>query len=578
MTTLATDTAPELQGFDDFVNGIIERWQVPGMSVSIVKEGSVLFSRGFGHRDREAGLPVTDKTLFAIGSSTKAFTTMTLATLVDEGKLDWDTPVRHYLPWFEMHDPFATDRITPRDLVTHRSGLPRYDLLWYNNLTGTREELVRSLKYLAPSADFRTVFQYQNLMYLTAGYLAGELAGAEWETVVRRRILEPVGMNEANFSVEDSKGTHDFALPYSEKDGVVRQVDFRNIDLVGPAGSINANLDDMTRWLLLHLNRGKAGDREIVSAAQMDEMHRTQMFMPAPYLPMEENGHGTYGLGWFIESYNGETIIHHGGAIDGFLGVVAFMPKHQLGVVVQTNLGGTNTPFIVMYNVLDRLRGRDPSPVEARIRALHDETRSAMAKGKERSTADRVTGTEPSHDLGAYTGAFSHPGMGTITIGRDGAGLTYGYHGETFPLRHYHYEVFEFFEPLNDLRFTLNFRSTVRGDVDSLVTALEPAMPAMEFTRVADASMTTQEFLRPFVGEYELMGRVVPVTLENDRTLVLTLPAQPRRELEPHHGTSFTLKGMDGYILEFKTDAGGAVTGMEVVHPMGVFEAKKVAG
>jgi CubicO group peptidase (beta-lactamase class C family) len=275
---------------------------------------------------------------------------MALASLVDEGKLDWDTPVRHYLPWFQLHDAFATDRMTPRDLVTHRSGLPRYDLLWYNNFSDTREDLIRRLRYLEPSTDFLTVFQYQNLMYLTAGYLAGYLAGSDWETAVRQRVLDPLGMASANFSVSASKASDDFALPNAEKDSEVRQVDFRNIDLIGPAGSINANLEDMTKWLLLHLNGGKHNGRQIVSEAQIDEMHRTSMFMPAPYMPMDETSHGSYGLGWFIESYNGETIIHHGGAIDGSLGVVGFMPKYKLGVVVQTNLGGTSTPFIIMYN------------------------------------------------------------------------------------------------------------------------------------------------------------------------------------------------------------------------------------
>lgn len=578
VATAGSSTIEALQDLDDYINGIRERWSVPGISVAAVKDEEVVLSQGYGYRDRDKQLPVTTKTLFAIGSSTKAFTTMALASLVDEGKLDWDTPVRHYLPWFEMHDAFATNRMTPRDLVTHRSGLPRYDLLWYNNLTNTREEIVRRLKYLAPSADFRTVFQYQNLMYLTAGYLAGELDGSDWETAVRRRIFEPLGMSDANFSVEDSKQTHDFAFPHSEKDDEVRQVNFRNIDLVGPAGSINAHVEDMTKWLLLHLNKGKVGDHQLVSSAQIDEMHRSQMFMAEPYLPMDETTLGSYGLGWFLESYRGDKIIHHGGAIDGFLGVVGFIPKHNVGVVVQTNLGGVSVPFIVMYNVLDRLLGREPSSVEAHVRKVHDEAHAAAGQGKERSSEDRAAGTHPSHDLAAYGGSFHHPGMGDIVVAQGSEGLTVAYNGQTFPLKHYHYDVFEFFEPLNDVRFALNFRTTMRGDIDGLVIALEPAMPAMEFERVADPSMTGRDFLTRFVGEYELMGRTVPVTLENEHTLVLSLPMQPRRELEPHHGTSFTLKGMDGYMLEFKSEANGAITGIEIVHPMGVFQAKRIEG
>jgi CubicO group peptidase (beta-lactamase class C family) len=356
MTAVAPAASRQLEGFADFIEGVRSRWNVPGVSVAVVKDGEVIMGEGFGYRDLERRLPVTTKTIFAIGSSTKAFTTMTFATLVDEGKLDWETPVRSYLPWFAMHDQMATERMTPRDLVTHRSGLPRYDHLWYNNTTSTRRDLVHRLRYLAPSADLRTVFQYQNLMYLTAGYLAGEIAGNDWETLVRERIFEPLGMNSANFSVTESQETDDFALPYVEKDGGVRQVDFRNIDLVGPAGSINANVEDMTKWLLLHPNRGKHGDRQIVSDPQMAEMHRAHMAMSAPFIPLDENDGASYGLGWFIETYNGDRLDHHGGAIDGFLGQVAFIPKHNFGVVVQTNLRGSLVPFIIAYNALDRLR------------------------------------------------------------------------------------------------------------------------------------------------------------------------------------------------------------------------------
>jgi CubicO group peptidase (beta-lactamase class C family) len=194
MTAVAPAASRQLEGFADFIEGVRSRWNVPGVSVAVVKDGEVIMGEGFGYRDLDRRLPVTTKTIFAIGSSTKAFTTMTFATLVDEGKLDWETPVRSYLPWFAMHDQMATERMTPRDLVTHRSGLPRYDHLWYNNTTSTRRDLVRRLRYLAPSADLRTVFQYQNLMYLTAGYLAGEIAGNDWETLVRERIFEPLGM------------------------------------------------------------------------------------------------------------------------------------------------------------------------------------------------------------------------------------------------------------------------------------------------------------------------------------------------------------------------------------------------
>ena len=575
MTAVAPAAGRELEGFRDFIEGVQSRWHVPGVSVAVVKDGEVIMSEGFGYRDLERRLPVTTKTIFAIGSSTKAFTTMSLATLVDEGKLDWDTSVRNYLPWFAMYDQFTTERITPRDLVTHRSGLPRYDHLWYNNTTSKRADLIRRLRYLAPSADFRTVFQYQNLMFLTAGYLAGEVAGSDWETVVRERILDPLRMGSANFSVKESQASDDFALPYVEKDGSVRQVDFRNIDLVGPAGSINANVEDMTKWLLLHLNKGWHDDRQIVSEPQVGEMHRGHMVMPAPFLPLPENDGGSYGLGWFIETYNGDTLIHHGGAIDGFLGQVAFLPKHNAGVVVQTNLGGSLVPFIIAYNALDRLRGREPSDLEPAVRKVHDEAVAALARGKERSDTEKVESAGPSHDLDAYVGSFDHPGFGRVTIGRNDVGLTFGYNGEMFPLIHYHYDVFHYEMRVVEVRIPVSFGTSIGGDIDRLWVALEPTMPAGEYSRAPDDIGVTPDFLKRFVGEYEVLGRTAVVSLEHEDALVLTLPAQPRHELERYRENQFKIKGLDGYLVEFKTDSDGTVTHAIFVQPTGVFEAEK---
>jgi CubicO group peptidase (beta-lactamase class C family) len=574
--TTATPSAPsELKDLADYIPGVMERWNVPGLSIAVVKDGEVIYKEGFGYRDRDKKLPVTTRTLFAIGSSTKAFTTMAMGTLVDEGKMDWDGPVRQYFPWFAMHDPFATDRITPRDLVTHRSGLPRHDLLWYNNTTATRREILERIRYLPPNADFRTVWQYQNLMYLTAGYLAGELAGCTWEKLIEDRIFRPLNMNSSNFSVTASQLSEDFARPYVEKDGEVNEVPFRNIDLVGPAGSINSNVEDMTQWVKLHLGKGTVDGSRVVSEGQIAEMHRGHMPMQATYYPLEENGHPAYGLAWFIENYNGDTMIHHGGAIDGFLGLVAFLPKHNMGVVVQTNLSGNPVPFIVSYNVLDRLRGRTPSDTEAQIRKISDEAKAAMEKSREQSRTVRIEGAGPSHPLEDYVGQFENPGYGTITIGRNENGLTYTYNDEMYQLEHYHYDIFEWEAKIFEVRFPVSFSTGLRGDIDRLFVALESTMAPSEFTRAADQSMRQRSFLERFVGDYEIMGRSLMVMLEGEDKLVVDIPGQPKHELEPYRGTEFKIKGLPGYFLEFKEDEKGAVTSVQFTQPGGVFEAKK---
>jgi len=190
-----------LEGFDDVVENALQVWHVPGIAIGIVIDDEIALANGYGYRDVEAKKPVTTRTLFAIGSSTKAFTSLTLGTLVDEGKLDWDTPVMDYLPKFKLYDDYATTHITPRDLVTHRSGLPRHDLAWYNNKHWSRAEMVRRLRFYEPTAELREKFQYNNMMFLTAGYLAGQLTGGTWENAVRTRIFEPLDMRYSNFSV-----------------------------------------------------------------------------------------------------------------------------------------------------------------------------------------------------------------------------------------------------------------------------------------------------------------------------------------------------------------------------------------
>src|SRR4030043_709070 len=250
---------PNLKGYPEQVSSLQTDWKVPGLAVSIVKDGKIIFAEGFGYRDVEQKLKVTPHTVFAIGSCTKAFTATAMGMLVDEGKVGWDKPVRDYLPAFNLQDVVASERMTPRDLLCHRSGLPRHDAMWYGSAL-SREEIFSRLQYLEPSKDFRTVWQYQNLMFMTAGYLVGEMAGMRWEAFIQKRIFEPLEMKESNFSVNDSQKAPDFALPYQEKNAKVEPVPFRNLDAIGPAGSINSNVLAMANWIRMNLNKGKFHD------------------------------------------------------------------------------------------------------------------------------------------------------------------------------------------------------------------------------------------------------------------------------------------------------------------------------
>ena len=565
----------ELEGISGFVQQVMQDWKVPGLAVAVARGDEIVVAQGFGQRDLAKGLEVTPRTLFAIGSCTKAFTTMALGLLADEGRLDWDTPVKTYLPAFKLHDPFASERMTPRDLVTHRSGLPRHDLMWYGG-SFTRQEMVERLQYLEPNKDFRTTWQYQNLMYLTAGYLVEAIVGQSWEEVVQGRIFDRLGMGGSNLSVTSSQQAADFARPYHEKDERVEEMPFREIDTVGPAGSINASVEDMAHWLLLHLNGGMHGGTRFISEGQVAQMHAPQMVIPDDGR-WAEVSLPSYGLGWFVHSYRGHTVVHHGGNIDGFSALVSLMPREKIGIVALVNMNGVPVPDLLSYYVYDHLLGLDA--VDWNGRGLQDKAhmKEAGEKGKEKSATDRVTGTQPSHPLDAYVGDYAHPGYGVLGVERDGEGLRASFNAFSGPLEHYHYDIFELYHEPFDVRIKLSFSTNVQGDISGLSAPLEPTVADIVFTRRPRQEMTERAFLERFVGEYEVMGITLTVSLKGENALQVVLPGQPQFELEPYKGTEFHLKGLSGFGIEFKSDDSGAVVEAIVTQPGAVLTARKKA-
>ena len=575
----ATKKAPEinLKGFPEYVEKAMKEFKVPGLAISIVKDGKVVFAQGFGFRDVKKGLKVTPQTLFAIGSSSKAFTATAMGILVDEGTLDWNKPVREYLPAFKLKDPFAAERMTPRDLVCHDSGLPRHDAIWYGS-SASREELFSRLQYLEPSKDFRTTFQYNNLMFMTAGYMVGQVAGTTWEKFVQERIFNPLGMKDSNFSVEDSKKAPDFALPYAERKDEVVEIPFRNIGAVAPAGSINSNVTDMAQWVLLNLNKGKHGEKQIVSEAALKKIHSPQMVMgeisPA-FDKYHEIFYENYGMGWMITSYKGHLLIHHGGGIDGFITLVSFMPRDNLGVVVLTNLSPNPLPNFITYNAYERLLGLEQTPWDKRFKELMDKMKEEAEKAQEKSDKDRKPNTKPSHPLEDYAGDYENPGYGVFSVEKEGDHLKTAYNSISASLTHYHYDIFELKEEMTERKFKVSFSIDLKGNIGSLAVQLEPAVKEIIFTRMPEKKMMERSFLEKFVGEYELQGVTLTISLKGEKTLVASVPGQGEIELVPYKGTEFNLKNLVGFSIEFIVDESGTVTEAKVTQPNGVFTAEK---
>jgi len=573
----------KLNKFRLFLNAEMKRWEVPGIGVGIIKDGKIILAEGFGYKNTEKKLLVTPNTIFAIGSASKAFTTMDLGILVEEGRIEWDKPVRTYFPEFKLKDEIATERMTVRDLVCHRSGLPRHDALWYGSSIG-RKDLISRLRYLDFSADVRTTFQYNNLMYITAGYIVGHVTDSSWEEFTRKRIFGPLGMTNSNFSVVDSQKSDDYSLPYSKKDNAVVEVPFRNIDTVGPAGSINSCVNDMLKWVRFHVDKGKVGETQIISEAGQKEMYTPAMFLREPMLSVQPDGQSemSYGLGWFLETYRGHKLVHHGGAIDGFYFLNGFLPGDGLGVVILSNLSGTPLVQISMGYILDMML--DLKPVweklsQERFEKAKKDREKAEEEKKKKEEA-RVQGTKPSHALEAYAGVYENPAYGEIPIALKDNLLTGKFNSFEFNLEHWHYDLFKAADTKSKSSgvdgLEVTFQTNIKGDIDRFSIPFEAAVAPILFTKKAPEEMKDPKFLSQFAGGYEVMGMVITIFLKGN-VLFASIPGQPTIELVPYKGTEFSLKGLEAYSMKFILEQ-GRVTEIVVSQPGGTFRGKKKTG
>lgn len=335
--------------------GILEEkrvsMRIPGMAIAVVLNDEVVLARGFGLADREKSTPVTPETLFAVGSTTKAFTATLIGMLVDEGKMEWDDPVRRHLPYFDPAVDGGDDStaVTIRDALSHRTGFTRMGLLFASGAV-PREQILRTAAGAEPWDRFRKKFHYCNVMYLAAGEAAAAAAGMDWDTMLAEKILKPLGMKSTNTSVQLSMTDKRLSLGYiwEEDRNDFRRLDMRVLDNIAPAGAINSNVVDMARWVRFQLGRGEIEGKRLISEAQHGETWKRQISI--------EGGVG-YGMGWMVRDWQGRPVLEHGGNIDGFGAQVALLPGSNLGFVLLTNVTATPLQQDSMNIVWETLLG-----------------------------------------------------------------------------------------------------------------------------------------------------------------------------------------------------------------------------
>ncbi|HEV7590809.1 MAG TPA: serine hydrolase domain-containing protein, partial [Longimicrobium sp.] len=364
---------PDLAAFDAYVARAAREWHVPGLAVAIVQGDSIVFEKGYGVRTIGRPEAVDAHTLFAVGSTTKAFTVAALLMLADSGKVELDAPVRRYLPAFELKDPYVTRELTVRDLLTHRSGVAPDDFVWV--LGYPRADLVRRMRELPQVSSLRSQYAYNNLSYVVAGEVAAAAAGTPWEALVRTRLLAPVGLTETVTGFAGLAGRANVAHAHLRVRDSIFAIPERDIDNVGPAGSMHSSAHDMARWLGFLLDSARLGGRRTISAEGYASMFAPQFVVPVDRFYPGARLAGTrlvsYGLGWFLEDYRGRFVAMHTGSIDGMSAIVGIIPDLRVGVVVLANLDHAELRHALLYRVLDLYTGAPERDWSAELRALY---------------------------------------------------------------------------------------------------------------------------------------------------------------------------------------------------------------
>ncbi|WP_444996142.1 serine hydrolase [Aliikangiella sp. IMCC44359] len=444
-------TQSQLKELDQFINKALKDSGVPGVGVAVVKDDKVILTKGYGVKRIGTKNSVDENTLFSIASNSKAFTATAVGILVDRKKLDWNDRVKDYLPYFELHDKYASSHMNIVDILAHRLGYRAFsgDILWYDT-TYKPEEIIRRFKYVKPDYQFRSNFGYSNMGYITAGEVVAQVSGKTWQKFVETEIFKPLGMKNSVASYKKLKRKKKMASPHYETidesgNVIFRPLDWHHNDAIDAAGSIITSPKDITRWMQLQLNRGTYKDKQIFSENVSNTMWTAHNRVPLyPALKESPSHLMSYGMGVFLKDHHGKLMVTHSGSVEGMTSRIALIPETKLGVAVFTNSTAPLSTQIA-HRIIATYLNIEDSYNSATAAKKHKEAVKKKIENRNKALGPITPNTKPAYPLSEYAGTYHSKMYGNVVVTHKNGKLNVAFEPSpmlTGQLTHRHYDVF----------------------------------------------------------------------------------------------------------------------------------------
>jgi CubicO group peptidase (beta-lactamase class C family) len=559
----------QLDSLDLFVNQLIEDFDVPGLSVGIVQNDSIIYLKGYGTREIRTDDTVDENTLFAIGSISKSFTALTLGILVDEGKIKWDDKVVSYLPYFELYDPYVTANFTIRDLLTHRSGLKAVGggTLWYHSDL-SRVDIIKNFKYLEPVSGFREKPAYQNIMYMAAGEIVREVTGQEWNRFLKMRVLNKIGMRNSTSISSVRESNKNLAQPHIWNDSYDKEsITQEKMDNLAAAGSIYSSANEMNNYMRLLLNDGVFERDTIISKEVINEIFKPQILYPITKPPFG-NEFSSYGFGWWLTPIDGHKVIEHSGGVDGMSANLVMIKDMNLGFVILTNEAEEPATFLLSAKLMEMIFKDTSFDMYNRVKVIRDKRLDGYKNAP--SKKKKIDGTQPSLDAALYTGVYSDKMYGKINIkqlNENELEISFT-HSSIFTgkLKHWHFDTYQidwYDMRVPDGYLTFNFnsdREIIGFDIDQ-DNLLDVDFGELTIKRLQEDNelgpvMVDDKILQSYVGHYELSPDLIIAITKTGNQLKTQLTGQSETLIFATSNNAFKLQDIEAQLIFNSNDDG----------------------